>query len=156
MDDIRHGDVAIQTYRAFQCPGKGEDQFQLRRMETTGDVHLLRFLGASSQKSPALDSKVTQGMLVWDHTGATLKDVSQLKLAAKIPCGVGIIEDMVAARAFIGSGRSFEFHGSQSELKSMLGLEAAELVSRATATDGSSSDTHWYLTQKAATMLEAW
>ena len=72
--------------------------------------------------------------------------------------GAAIIEDMVSARAFLGTNRFFDFYGSEGEVQAMRELEALKLVAKVADTtespDGSKPE-RWYLTQEAASKLEA-
>lgn len=155
VDNIRSGDIAVQVYNVFEYQGEGENKFQLCRTSDTDNVQLLRLLGVSSREGSAMDSSLMRKLLVWEHAGSVPIDVGQLKFALKTDFAIGIVEDMVASRAFIGSGRAFEFHGNPTESQQMEELAVQGIVCRATGSDGSAGDALWYLTQKAAVMLEA-
>ena len=94
-------------------------------------------------------------LLVWDHVCSVPTDVRTLTFALKTDFAVSIVEDMVAARAFVGSGRSFEFYGSEREMRNMMELENNGYVERAPDSDGTASESRWYLTRKTASLLEA-
>ena len=79
-----------------------------------------------------------------------------LTFALETDFAVSIVEDMVAARAFVGSGRSFEFYGSEGEMRNMVELENKGYVQRAADSDGTASESRWYLTRKVASLLEAY
>eukprot|EP00435_Cladocopium_sp_Y103_P066916 s638_g29.t1 len=155
VDNIRHGDLCVQIYEAFQVAGHPENCFQLCRPSNTDNIQLIRLLGAASREDPARDSAVMQKLLVWDHVCSVPTDVRSLTFALKSDFAINIVEDMVAARAFVDSGRSFEFYGNESETRNMIELENTGYVERATDSDGTASDSRWYLTRKIASLLEA-
>lgn len=156
VDNIRHGDVCVQIYEAFQVAGHPENCFQLCRPSDTDNIQLIRFLGAASREDPTRDSAVMQKLLVWDHVGSVPTDVRTLTFALETDFAISIVEEMVAARAFVGSGRSFEFYGSEAEMRNMVELENKGYVQRATDSDGTASESRWYLTRKVASLLEAY
>ncbi|CAL1131684.1 unnamed protein product [Cladocopium goreaui] len=128
--------------------GHPENCFQLCRPSDTDNIQLIRFLGAASREDPTRDSAVMQKLLVWDHVGSVPTDVRTLTFALETDFAVSIVEDMVAARAFVGSGRSFEFYGSEGEMRNMVELENKGYVQRAADSDGTASESRWYLTRK--------
>ena len=158
VDNIRHGDIAIQTYQAL----RHRDQIQLHRL-INHDVRVMRILGSSHASGVVnLDSMVMQKMLVWDTVGSVPIDSGAVGLQNEH--AVNMVEDMVQARAFLGSGRPFEFCGSPKEQEALTSLRDRGLIVKATADrrkksaallDMDDEDSNsWYLTQKAASLLE--
>ena len=161
VDNVRHGDIAVHLYSAFQHQDEhGRQQIQLCRM-ANHDVKLLRVLGASRASGVAnLDSMVMQKMLGWDNVGSVPVDTNRLGLHNEH--ALNLVEDMVQARAFLGSGRPYVFHGTPPEEAALQALHDRGFVTQATMDPGRArrqrdgdDSCGWFLTQKTASMLEA-
>ncbi len=165
VDNIRHGDIAVQLYQAFRHRDENlREQIQLQRL-INHDVRVMRILGSSQASGVfGLDTMVMQKMLVWDTVGSVPIDSAAVGL--QNGDAVNLVEDMVQARAFLGSGRPYEFCGTQKEEDALKSLRDRGLIIKATAghqkmkkpvvllEDGDEDSNKWYLTPKAASLLE--
>ena len=123
VDNLKHGDIAIKTYTASDV-SQDAGRPELAVDQRSSGMLLVRFL-----ESSGLQEDIIKNVKSWKRE---THDAVQIQLDQAIePEHEQLLLDMMAARAFEGSGRNFQVYGSDQELKALSRLSQLALVVKA-------------------------
>ena len=125
VDNLQHGDIAIKTYTAADI-SQGAGRPKLSVDERSSGVLLIRFL-----EGAGFHQDIIKNVKAWKRE---THDAFQIQLGQAVePEDEQLLLDMMAARAFVGSGRSFQVYGSDKNWKALARLSELDLVVKATS-----------------------
>ena len=143
VDNLVAGDIAIKVYTASRCDHDAADASSaspsppppstlLVKRNRATTISLLRFLDLSS--SPGLSEQdVIRALKLWKPEAAEPIEIDDAIQAKLQPDDLQLMLDMMSARAFAGSGRTFEVYGQAQHWKSLLHLKNLSLAERTRA-----------------------
>ena len=129
VDDLRSGDIAIKVYVASEVKATAADGQKLSVDKGSRGIFLLRFWDAFTSSAVA-QTDLIQGLKIWKHEAGDRVGVDQAIASQLCADDMQLVVEMMACRAFVGSGRSFEVYGSNTELQGFARLRCEGLATK--------------------------
>ena len=170
VDNVVSGDIAVKLYtttrsRSLDCESSGPTgPTALLVQRSDKPVVLLRLLDLSGQPG-FTEQDVIRNLKVWRPEGAEeiqLDPAIQTQLESE---DLKLMLDMMAARAFAGSGRTFQVYGPASDWQGLRRLRSLSMAKQVASFDGQGHDARrdgdndlegeWALTAEAVGCLSS-